>query len=87
MGSNLTKLRLGVFVTEAELPFHPTSIPIMAPPAIQAPAIEPTFPIAVTIRTFPTLFFQNNEISSRAKKSLVSPTVGLSILNLSLIHI
>ena len=60
---------------------QPRSIPRMAPPASQAPAIEPRFPIAVTIRTLPTRFFQNRDTSSRTRKSWASLPVGDATFN------
>ena len=49
--------------------YQPIRIPRIAPPANQAPTIEPTFPPTVTIRTLPTRFLQNRETSSNFKKS------------------
>ena len=83
-GACMASYACPVIYNESEVchlrPFHATVVvngschPIsnsykMVDPASHAPTMEPIFPIAVTMRTLPTLFFQKRDTSSNARKS------------------
>ena len=56
-------------------------LPTIALPATHAPAVEPRLARAVTSKTRPTLFFQNNESRSKRRKFCKSFVEGAATLS------
>ena len=54
---------------QMSLRYSQSSILAIPAAAIQVPATEPRLPIAVTMRTFPTRFFQNKDRSFKSRNS------------------
>jgi len=61
---------------QMSLRYSQSSILAIPAAAIQVPATEPRLPIAVTMSTFPTRFFQNKDRSFKSRNSWASPPVG-----------